>query len=245
MDIIQGLENLGLNEKQAKIYIALLQLGQTSAYVAAGKAGLKKPTTYVILGELMEKGLVAKVPRSRKQLFIAKRPEEFFASAEERLNSAKSILPDLLSMIKGSQNKVRTLYYEGLTGVREALWYRLPEMLGQELVGFYATVEHASTELEALFSEWHVATKKYALTIRGIAPQHPSLKRYREEVDTKYGYIFRNISAEQYSATISIDASDTFVRIVAFRELQAVVIDNPDVARTVRQIFELVWVGLE
>ncbi|MEI8103500.1 MAG: helix-turn-helix domain-containing protein [Candidatus Moraniibacteriota bacterium] len=245
MDIIKGLENLGLNEKQAKIYVALLQLGRASAYAAADKAGLKKPTTYVILGELMEKGLVTRVPRSRKQLFVAKRPEEFFALAEERLSNAKSILPDLLSMIKGSQDKVRTLYYEGLTGVHEALWYRMKEMKQQELVGFYATVEQASPELEQVFFDWHVAMAKHRFTLRVIAPEHPSLKKYREEIDPKYGHTVRSVSAEKYSAKISIDVGDTFVRIVAFRELQAIVIDNPDVAQTVRQIFELVWSGLE
>ena len=50
---------------------------------------------------------------------------------------------------------------------------------------------------------------------------------------------------ERYSAKISIDVGDTFVRIVSFLELQVVVIDNSEVAQTVRQIFELVWVGLE
>ena len=245
MDIIKGLENLGLNEKQAKVYVALLQLGRTSAYAAADKAELKKPTTYVILGELMEKGLVTRVPRSRKQLFVAKRPEEFFAAAEERLKNAQSILPDLLSLIKGSQDKVRTLYYEGLTGVREALWYRTKEMKNRELVGFYATVEQASPELEQLFFEWHQESKKHSIKVRGIVPDHPSLQKYREEVDPKYDFTFRVVPFEKYSAKISIDVGDTFVRIIAFRELQAIVIDNPDVAQTVRQIFELVWAGLE
>lgn len=69
MQIIESLESLGLNEKEAKVYTALLQLGRVSAYSVSEKSGLKKPTTYVVLGELVKKGLVSKeVPRSRKQL---------------------------------------------------------------------------------------------------------------------------------------------------------------------------------
>ena len=88
---IEALQNIGLSEKEAKVYLALLQLGRTSAYAVAEKSGLKKPTAYVILGELMHKGLALKIPRNKKQLFIAKQPDEFFALVEERLNSAKTI----------------------------------------------------------------------------------------------------------------------------------------------------------
>ncbi|MEK7855938.1 MAG: hypothetical protein AAB288_07605 [Acidobacteriota bacterium] len=82
------------------------------------------------------------------------------------------------------------------------------------------------------------------ITLRGIVPDHPSLKVWREERDQKYGHMVKIVPFEAYSATNSIDVGDTFVRIIGFRDLQAVIIDNPDVALSVRQIFEMLWRSL-
>lgn len=240
MQIIEGLLNLGLSDKEARVYIALLQLGRGSAYAVADKAGLKKPTTYVILGELMQKGLVLKVPRMRKQLFIAKSPEEFFALAEERVHSARTVLPELLAMAQGQKQKPRTFFYEGLSGVKSALWYRMKEMTGTEIVGFYASAHAASEGLVNLFYDWNDHIKKSEITIRGIVPNHPSLRHWRE-TDAEQGRTMKIVPCEKYSATISIDVGDIFVRIISFRDQQGVIIENENVAATVRQIFEMIW----
>ena len=240
MQLTDSLQSLGLNEKEAKVYIALLTLGRGSAYSIAEKSGLKKPTTYVVLGELIKKGLVSKVPRVRKQLFIARQPDEFFALAEERLSLAKKALPELMAMAIGKTPKVRSLFYEGIHGARQALWYRLSEMKGKQFVGFYASPHEAAEGFEDLSVEWNEELLKKGITIRGVVPSHPSLIEWRKR-DGTYGHSMKTVPYENYSATNSIDVGDTFVRILAFRDLQAVIIENPDVANTVRQIFEMLW----
>ena len=54
MELYQQLKQLGLEEKQAKIYLASLELGPDTAQNIAYKASLKRPTTYVILEELIK-----------------------------------------------------------------------------------------------------------------------------------------------------------------------------------------------
>ena len=56
MDIQEALRNFGLNDKEARVYVALLELGQTTAYAIAERSGLKRPTVYVILDDLRQKG---------------------------------------------------------------------------------------------------------------------------------------------------------------------------------------------
>lgn len=243
MDILSALRNLGLTDKEAKVYLALLQLGKSSAYVIADKAGLKKPTTYVILGELIEKGLVSQVPRVRKKLYVPKPPEEIFALAEERIMVARQVLPELKSLARAHTGKVQSLYFEGEKGLQQALWYRLKEMKGKELVGFYASGHDSPSEIIHLAYEWGDRMKQQGITVRGIAPEHPSLKAFRGR-DKAHGRTMKIVPFEKYSANISIDVGDTFVRIVALRDAQATIIDNPDVARTTKQIFEMVWESL-
>src|SRR3989344_6493164 len=140
MKIEEALGNLGLNEKQAAIYVALIKLGKATAYAIAEEARLKRPTVYVVLGELMQKGLVNKFPREKKQVFTAKPPDELFAEAEERMRLAKSALPELLAIVYKKGPQFRTLYYEGEKGVREMLDLINQRMRGKEILGFYAKV---------------------------------------------------------------------------------------------------------
>ncbi len=237
--INDALNNLGLNDKEGKIYISLLELGQTTAYKIAEKAGLKRPTVYVVLDELRMKGLVLKIPHAKKQLWSAKSPEEFFGEAEERLSIAKRALPELLAMTSGDK-KPKTLYFEGIKGVKETLAYGVTKFPEKEIIGFYAHTGDASEELIKVFWEWNEEVKKANIKVRGIVPEHMSLEEFRM-TDKEYGREMRTVPQAMYDANISIDMGKDFVRLLDFKNLQGVIIENPDIARTMKQIFEMVW----
>ncbi len=241
MEIKEALQIIGLNDKESAVYTALLQLGRASAYGVAQKSGLKKPTAYVILDELIKKGLVHKVPRVRKQLYVPQSPEQAFALAEEKLNLAKQKLPELLAMSKGEETKVSTLYFEGVKGIKQLMEYRSKELKGQEMVGFYATDKNADPELRKYFrEEWNEKNLRLGITMRGMVPNDPSIADFRA-TDTKYKREMKVVSPEQYSSEVAIDTVGDLVRIQDYKNLQGVIIENKDVAKTVREIFEMTW----
>ena len=56
--MLDSLKKIGLSENEAKVYLATLELGSSTAQQIAQKAELKRPTTYVQLETLMKRGLV-------------------------------------------------------------------------------------------------------------------------------------------------------------------------------------------
>jgi sugar-specific transcriptional regulator TrmB len=240
MELSTSLKNLGLSSKEASIYLALLELGKASAYVVAKKADLKKPTTYVILDGLIEKGFVSRVPRARKQLYVAEHPNELIRSYREKLNKVEGIIPQLLAIAQKDSKSVKTIFLEGYEGMRKALWYRLDELDNSEFVGFYASADGVDKKLMDLIDEFNSAIFKKQITIRGIVPSHRSLKRFRKG-DKENRRNMKIVPYSTYSASTSIDVSESFVRILMYKELQAIIIDNPNVAKTVKQIFEMIW----
>jgi sugar-specific transcriptional regulator TrmB len=240
MDISQALSTLGLNEKQAAVYLALLQLGKGSAYSIADKSGQKRPTTYVILGELIDKGLAERVPRARKQLYRAVSPDQVFGALEEKLALAKEKLPELLAMTKGVDTKVSAVYFEGVKGIKQVMEYKQNEDYGKEVVGFYATSHNVPKELAEYFDEWNAKRQKKRITMRGIVPDHESLARFRES-DARSGRTMKVIPYTEFSSEVAIDISERIVRIQDYKNLQGIVIENADVAKTMKEIFEMVW----
>ena len=65
------LQKIGLSDKDAEVYLACLELGTQPASVIARKAGLKRPTTYLILEGLLKRGLVSEYTGSNVK-YLAK-----------------------------------------------------------------------------------------------------------------------------------------------------------------------------
>jgi sugar-specific transcriptional regulator TrmB len=237
--LIETLKTMGYSDKEALAYLTLLELGQATAYSIAEKSGLKKPTAHVILGELLKKGAVITIPGAKKKMFAARHPEDLFAQAEKKLNLAKKSLPTLLSLGAKSKSEFKTMYFEGIKGLEDALRYK-SESSEKQIVGFYAMAEKIKPEVIKIFDKWSLELQNNSFSIRGLTPEHTSTERYRS-LDKQTRQDIRPLPLDMYSSDISIEAQDTFVRITDIQNLQTVIIDNPHIAKTVKQIFELVW----
>ena len=240
MEIIEALQNLNLSEKEAKVYMALLGLGEATAYAIAHKSGLKKPTTYVVIDELIKKGLATKVPRVKKSIYTAKSPEDLLAEAENRLRIVKEKLPEMQALVKGQKKKPRVYFFEGLQGSKQAMQYGLKRMKGQEMVAFWATARKETIEQFDYFKDFNDTLKSLNISLRGVAPSDPVLKEFRK-ADKEYKRNVKTISTKEYNPTVSIELGDSFVKIQDFDNLQNIIIENENITNSLKQIFEMVW----
>src|SRR4051812_6506264 len=72
--MIRQIEEFGLSEKEARVYLASLMLGPAGVQRIADQAGIKRVTTYVILESLIHVGLVSQSLRGKKTFFVAEDP---------------------------------------------------------------------------------------------------------------------------------------------------------------------------
>lgn len=77
MDIFSlELRKLGLTEKEAKVYLAGLELGAVPVQKIAEETGITRPTAYEIIKKLKVKNLYIEISRGKKRLFLANSPEK-------------------------------------------------------------------------------------------------------------------------------------------------------------------------
>ncbi|MCC7500743.1 TrmB family transcriptional regulator [Candidatus Nomurabacteria bacterium] len=234
------LQKLGLSDKESRVYLGLLTLGQGSANAVARAAGLKRPTTYVVLEDLRKRGLVLKMPGSKKQMFRAQSPDDFVHEVKRGIAEAENLLPELMREFANNTSRVKTTHFEGIAGLEQAMEYGFAENKNKEVVGFYATSEHLPKELTDYFTEWNEKRHKINITMRGIAPEHASLEEYRKR-DAQIGAKFKTVPHQQFSSQIAMDVIGNCVRIHDYKNLQGIVLENAEVAKTVKEIFEMVW----
>ena len=76
--LIQNLKKLGFTENEAKIYAALVCLGQARASEISGSSGVPRAKIYGILRGMENKGYV-RILEGEPTLFCCTRPEEMIA----------------------------------------------------------------------------------------------------------------------------------------------------------------------
>ena len=119
MDLEQGLQSIGLEEKEAKVYLAALELGPASIQDLTKKSSIKRSTVYEMLKSLQNKGLVSETTKGKRRLIIASEPEKIKRRLKEKEALFNQILPELKSLNNVDSIKPRITYYEGRQGLRE------------------------------------------------------------------------------------------------------------------------------
>jgi sugar-specific transcriptional regulator TrmB len=84
------LRHLGLSENEAKVYMAMLELGPSVVVEIARKSGINRPTTYVQIESLKKKGLVSTQAKGKKQFFIAESPDKLELLIEKQLKTGRA-----------------------------------------------------------------------------------------------------------------------------------------------------------
>jgi sugar-specific transcriptional regulator TrmB len=123
--LISNIEELGLSNKEARIYVASLMLGPSGVQAIADYSGIKRVTTYVILESLVSLGLVSQSVKGKKTLFIAEDPTNLRRLLDKREQEVKeqkqgfeTILPDLLSLKSLPKESTNMKFFEGVEGIK-------------------------------------------------------------------------------------------------------------------------------
>ena len=119
MPLITKIKELGLDDKEAKVYLAGLELGEANIQRIVKKSGIKRTTVYHALDSLKEKGLFSVVVRKGRKKYIAEDPRKLKNKIESQKETLEEIMPNLLSLANFIDKKPEIKYYEGEAGIKE------------------------------------------------------------------------------------------------------------------------------
>ncbi len=105
--IKETLLSLGLNDKEIEAYLAIINLGTTTASVIAQRIKIPRSTTHYICQQLADRGLVNIVEKNNSFLFTPEPPEKFLQlidDEERELNEKRDQMNRILGDLKGMMN---------------------------------------------------------------------------------------------------------------------------------------------
>lgn len=241
--IEKDIQSLGLNEKEAKVYIASLELGQATVQKISAKASIKRPTTYFIIEGLMDRGLMSSYYHGKKQFFMAEMPERILdliakerKELELREEQFRRLLPELQSINNRNKDKPVVKYYEGKDGILAMTVEQMKTSKNQRLFNVFSRdiIEQAVTADElARIRRERLENKIVTKTI---------YSREKGKLEGVEDAEMVRLSAKEFPVTCDIALYEDKVRIASFKDrMIGVVIEDKEIAQSFRSIFELAW----
>ncbi|MEI6144547.1 MAG: helix-turn-helix domain-containing protein [Candidatus Berkelbacteria bacterium] len=117
----ETLVKFGLEEKEAKVYLAILELGSSTITPIATRAGIKRTSIYYFIDHLVELGLISKFEKNSRMNYKAESPERLIELENERLAKLKDSLPAFIDLFNLTPHKPRVSYFEGPDQVRNVI----------------------------------------------------------------------------------------------------------------------------
>lgn len=241
MQISEQLLQFDLNKSQAEVYLALLELGQTTVIEISRKTNIKRTTIYEVLAELEKKHLVAQTKKGPKRLFIAEEPENIERILEEKKTKLEKLMPILKSLTNTTGEKPVIRYYEGIEGIKDV--YRDTLKYKGELVAY--VTENIFTNLGQDFADEYVEKRvKAQITGRVIGPNTQEIIEYKK-TDQKNLKETRIVDKEKFPFSIEMNIYGNKVAFMSFSEQLGLIIESNEIAKNMKFLFELAWLGVE
>lgn len=119
-EIKHALLELGLNDKEIEVYIAMLELGPAAAQDIATQSKINRTTCYVMIDGLKRRGLASEVEQGKKTLYSAQHPDQLLrllvdesARIRAKQEKVEAALPQLMALFNVLHEKPKVRYFDG------------------------------------------------------------------------------------------------------------------------------------
>ena len=244
--LARDLQKLGLSEKEALVYLSSLELGPSPVQGISRMADVNRATTYVMIENLMQHGLMSSFQKGKKMLYTAEMPERLHRIVhkerdivKEKEETIKRILPDLDAVCAAAGERPKVSFYEGEEGL-EAMRETIFGSKSKELEDFVSL-----DDLRHLLPEDHWKKHNQRLIKNNITGRviFSSESSYEPPEAGRQSWKYKRIPKKDFPMHGELTVYGNKVAMVSLKgKLIGVVIESSEMATMTRSMFELAWV---
>ncbi len=233
------LKEIGLQENEISVYLALLELEEALASELSQKTKLNRTLVYYLLGRLIGKGLVSYFIKNNTKYFRASDPHKLLDFLKDKENKIIGVIPELLSLKKPRTEKPKIEVYEGKEGIKTILNTLIrdkpKEWLDITSGKTYMIIPH-------FLDKWEKQRIKAGIRARAIVDlSKDGIKRAKELEkleDTEIRYFPKGGATPSH---IWIWKNKVTIALITEDYPLGVVIENKEVADRFKGFFEWLW----
>lgn len=256
------LNQFGLTDNEATIYLEALKLGETSPYELSRLTQIPRTTVYDILMSLSLKGLITLTQSdgyTKQQTRIkAKNPSEIREIIHKKQQALGAldvaivdILPELKANYQQQEANANLKFYPGIEGAKKVYFMDYVPNTNQPIVVFENMMPMDAFGREAVNQDVNIGTQKHLKAksrMRELIPLNDWTKHvitYQAGRDPNYFVARDDRFIENPAFTINertvIQGSRISITCVKDDEAWGLILNSPSFAGTLTSIFELLW----
>ena len=238
--LLLTLQQYGLSEKEAKVYLTTLQLASAPASSIARNAKENRATVYTVLKELQKRWIVNEIKKGSTTYFSVISPELLLRELEDKYTSFKEKIPEFMVLAEKFGSKPKVQFFEGIEGVKKMY----EDLLSSEIeISSFLGIEYTDKELlHYLYRDFLPRRIKNDIHAKVILSDTGENKRYAG-IDKKAKKESIVISDSLFNIEWGIDLyGPNKVNIVLFSdsEMSGLTISSEKLYQTLKSIFDLV-----
>jgi sugar-specific transcriptional regulator TrmB len=242
---IELLKKLGLEQREAKLYLTALEFGPTTIAELASKSGIKRTTIYDFIEPMVAKGLIFTTIKTKRKLYESVKPDELEKIIDRQKEIVKELAPELALLVGEDIRKYKIITYEGIEGTRIVYDDTLKQPKGSEILSYSSFLKATDVPSGYLLKDYIRRRVDKKISIKIIAPSSKS--KQNEEQTSKPELREVVLVPEKLfpiNSEISIYGNKITIRSYGNEKL-VLVIESQHIADTQRAIFNLLWSGLK
>ncbi|MCX6761729.1 MAG: helix-turn-helix domain-containing protein [Candidatus Moranbacteria bacterium] len=238
--LFRDLENLDLSANEAKVYLAALELGETSVERISKKSGVKRTTVYLAVESLGKKGLISQSKRKNKAFYYAENPQKIKHRLEEKMEAVNRMMPELLSITNLIDTKPVIRFFEGDEGIKE-VFRDILDNSNEKFYAWYSEVwqnEFDNNWMNEVFTATRVKKKVWVDCIQ------PDNEHFRELTKTNQARLHRSKLMDpnlfKLSITLNLYGKNK-IAAVSSKEKFGLIIESKEIYESLLSLHKTMW----
>jgi HTH-type transcriptional regulator, sugar sensing transcriptional regulator len=243
------LKKLGMTEKEAMLYLKLLELGSSGANSLSKRINENRTSTYSLLQSMEKKGFLTFFLKKNVKYFVATDPSILVNHYLEGAKGLQALLPELLAIHNAHGQKPKITFYEGVSGIKQIgeITLSVPNSVRESFMGIDQKTIHP--EIKKYYEEDFINRRiEKNITYRGIVTGYMATgKKHPKDAASQLRDI-KYVDKDAFPINIHIDIfSHNKVSLFSYHkdEMMGVIIEHEAFYTTMRTAFKLAWAGVD
>lgn len=237
-DLVKLLETTGFTEKEAQVYLALVELGTGNVTDISKITKLKRSIIYVILEGLMKRGYASELPNLKINTYRATDPTVILSQLKNVAKNFSEMLPMIRTLSSKGKTRPKISYYD----TKDAILKIWDSMSFEDEVFFFYSCERSERYFHGITDRWVKGYNKkiYPIGNYHLLPNNKNEVRMAQKflaVGEKVRFLddFKDMNMDftLYGNKIAITSLEENPFIV--------VIESEELVKSIRPIFEIAW----
>ena len=230
---MEEIEIFGLTKLESKVYLTLLDTGQSTAGIITRKSGIHRRSVYDALERLIEKGLTSYIIKNNRRYFEAANPERLLEIIKEKEELLQDRLPQLKTKYESAIKKSETLFFRGKNGLKTVF----EDQLAVEKEILILGASSLAREILQFYFYWYNKRRTARrIKIKLIYNESERKIRLLKSAEVKYLPV-------KYSSPAAINIYGDRTAIIHWNKenLFVILIKDKEIAEGYRNHFNLMW----